>query len=86
MKVKIEDLSKICQAALIKAGITFDQNHSIVLSSYYLTNEGGDNFWIVTITYREVDSLVDKIARIKVNADTGEVVGFWNEPGVIRVG
>jgi hypothetical protein len=86
MKVKIEDLSNICKTALVKAGIVLDQTHGVVLSSYYLTNEGGDNFWIVAISYRDVDSSTDKTARIKINADTGEVVGFWNEPGVIRVG
>jgi hypothetical protein len=86
MKVKIEDLSKICESALVKAGISQDKDHGIVLSSYYLTNEGGDNFWIVVISYREADSSADKIARIKINADSGEVVGFWNEPGVIRIG
>ena len=85
MKVKIEDLSNIGKAALTKAGITMDQTHGVVLTSYYLTNEGGDNFWIVIISYREVNSSVDKIARVKINADTGEVVGFWNEPGLIRV-
>jgi hypothetical protein len=86
MKVKIEDLTKICESALVRAGIILDHAHNIVLSSYYLTIEGGDNFWIVVISYREADSSADKIARIKINADTGEVVGFWNEPGVIRIG